>query len=1290
MSSDDNMSNAKLNVTTSISIQEGLKVSNNGMRVQKRGARGYEPVKFDKITTRIMKLCDRLEVDPSLVALQTIKNLYDRITTEELDVIASSIAESYKMTHPDYAILASQLLISNLHKTTPKTFSACMSKVSLHIDNLSDRHLEFIRQHADTLDNMIVNADDFQFTYMGFKTLEKSYLIKIKESVLGTDGKPIYLTRDRKPILTPILTTSTGRVVTTVDGKVIALVPQVADRIMDRPQYMYMRVAIAIGIDCDLPLEVIKTYYKALSNQQFIFATPSNFNACFKHQQMNSCFLLNTGDSIEDIMKTVTNTAYISKRAGGIGIAMHKIRPNGAEIKGTNGQSSGLVRQIKIYNANARCWNQGGKRKGAFAIYVALHHGDIMAVLKLKLQQGLDDERARDLFYATWVPDLFHRRYAQYMAGDKTIYWSLFGDDTAPGLSEVFDGMQVCTICNRCENIDYQSLVSRGIINVKDCTTCQHDYQPKNVYTMLYEYYEREGLAVQTICPADIVDAICEAHRESGTPYVCNKDHANRQTNQQNIGTLQLSNLCVVPETYVLTSTGQRKISDIVDVPTSVWNGVEFTETVPRKTGIAKKIIRVNLSNGVHIDCTEAHKFYIHGKNQPIDASKLQVGDKLIKYKLPVINEGSHFPYAYTHGLFCADGTYEKGNGLEKPCDYKSINGGSFCARHISFATGLEDPSDECQGISNTEHPRITLYDHKRLLDRFLETRVDSTAIANKIEARPHLDILPKFTVPMDACLLDKLDWFAGYCDGDGTISKNGDNYALQASSIHNQFLLNIRLMLQTIGVDSKVTMMRDATQNNLPDGKGGHKLYNCKPLYRLLISSVELARLHDLGLDCNRLTFPYQTPQRDASAFIRVVSIEDHGRISDTYCFTELNRGMGMFNGVLTGQCTEIYEWNSKDSYACCTLSSINLKKYLMSVGEKYIIDHSNLHSAVRLIVRGLDNIIDANVYPISECEDNASKYRPIGIGVQALADVFLKMRIPFLSAEAAQIDLEIFETIYHAALEATIELARERGQYSAFNGSPASKGILRFDLWNRNQDVLKSYGVNNGLNRELLSNRYDWSATRIEIMEHGMRNSLLVALMPTVSTSQILGNNEAFEPIPSNIYTKSTLAGKFTVINDYMIRHLIELGLWSEDMKNRIMNNGGSVQNIDELPTDVKEIYKTVWEMKQTDIMSRAAIRQAFVDQGQSLNIHVSDNSNSTLRGIMVFGWELGLPTGSYYIRTKAAGKALNNNLKAVELKSTEPTVAAAMTKEAMMQWNVVSESADTCDPGCDSCGS
>ncbi|SEW23985.1 ribonucleoside-diphosphate reductase alpha chain [Chitinophaga sp. YR573] len=764
------------------------------MFVIKRDGR-KEAVKFDKITARVEKLCYGLNaeyVDAVDVAKKVILGLYDGVTTTELDNLAAETAASLTTKHPDYALLASRIAVSNLHKNTVKSFSKTMKKLFEYVDPkvgkpaplLADDVWEIIKKNADILDSNIIYDRDFSFDYFGFKTLERSYLLKL-------------------------------------DGKVA-----------ERPQHMFMRVSVGIHKE-DID-SVLKTY-NLMSERWFTHGTPTLFNAGTPKPQMSSCFLLTMqDDSIEGIYDTLKQTAKISQSAGGIGLSIHNIRATGSYISGTNGTSNGIIPMLRVFNDTARYVDQGGgKRKGAFAIYLEPWHADIFEFLDLRKNHGKEEMRARDLFYALWMPDLFMKRVEEN--GD----WSLFCPHEAPGLHECWG----------------------------------------EKFEALYAQYESENRARKVVKAQDLWFAILDAQIETGNPYLLYKDAANRKSNQQNLGTIKSSNLC------------------------------------------------------------------------------------------------------------------------------------------------------------------------------------------------------------------------------------------------------------------------------------------------------------------------------------------------------------------------TEIIEYTDANEIAVCNLASLALPSYI-SNGK---FNHDKLYEVTYQATLNLNRIIDNNFYPVEEARNSNMRHRPIGLGVQGLADAFILMRYPFESEEAKQLNKDIFETIYYAALSASRDLAKKDGAYETFPGSPASKGILQFDMW----------GVTP-------STRWDWKALKAEIIEHGIRNSLLVAPMPTASTSQILGNNECFEPYTSNIYTRRVLSGEFVIVNKHLLKDLVELGLWDGDMKNRIIAANGSIQNIAEIPAPIKELYKTVWEIKQRTIIDMAADRGAYVCQSQSLNLFVDTPSASKLTSMHFYGWKKGLKTGMYYLRTQAATQAVQFTVEKQGGQNMEPMVA------------------------------
>jgi ribonucleoside-diphosphate reductase alpha chain len=753
-----------------------------------------EPVMFDKITDRIKKLCYGLNemVDAVKVAMRVIEGLYDGVTTSELDNLAAETAAAMTVTHPDYALLAARIAISNLHKNTKKSFSETMNDMFHYVNPrtnqeaplLSEEVHQVIMENAEFLDSHVIYNRDFNYDYFGFKTLERSYLLKI-------------------------------------NGKIV-----------ERPQHMLMRVAVGIHLN-DLQ-SVIETY-DLMSKKFFTHATPTLFNAGTPKPQMSSCFLLTMkDDSIDGIYDTLKQTAKISQSAGGIGLSIHNVRATGSYIRGTNGTSNGIVPMLRVFNDTARYVDQGGgKRKGSFAIYIEPWHADIFEFLDLKKNTGKEEMRARDLFFAMWISDLFMQRV------ENDAEWTLMCPNECPGLYDTYG-----------EKFDE-----------------------------LYTSYELAGKGRKTIRARELWEKILESQIETGTPYMLYKDAANRKSNQKNLGTIRSSNLC------------------------------------------------------------------------------------------------------------------------------------------------------------------------------------------------------------------------------------------------------------------------------------------------------------------------------------------------------------------------TEILEYTSEDEIAVCNLASISLPMFV----EDGKFNHELLYNVTKRVTRNLNKVIDRNYYPVPEAENSNMRHRPVGLGVQGLADAFIMMRLPFTSDEAKQLNQEIFETIYFAAVTASMELAKEEGPYSTFQGSPISQGEFQYNLW--------------GLKDSDLSGRWDWTSLRKEVMEHGVRNSLLLAPMPTASTSQILGNNEAFEPYTSNIYTRRVLSGEFIVVNKHLLEDLVKHGLWNENLKQEIMRHNGSIQNIDIIPQDLKELYKTVWEMSMKDIIDMSRQRGYFIDQSQSLNLFMQDATFAKLTSMHFYAWKSGLKTGMYYLRTKSAVDAIKFTLS--NEKKEEPTV-------------------------------
>ena len=735
--------------------------------------------------------------------------------------------------------------------------------------------------------------------------------------------------------------------------------------------------------------------------------------------------------------------------------------------------------------------NGGGKRNGSFAIYLEPWHADIESFLQMRKNHGDEELKARDLFYALWIPDLFMER----IKADEN--WTLMCPDECPGLSDVYG----------------------------------------DEFVELYTRYEKEGKGRASVKARQLWFQVLDAQMETGTPYLLYKDACNKKSNQKNIGTIKSSNLCVAPETQILTDKGHIEIQSVAGQKVNVWNGEEYSEVEVFQTGENQELMEVYTDDGSILTCTPYHKFFIQNSYNKkdiklVEAKDLKEGDKIQKCEYPVIDGIETINNAYERGFFCGDST--------------SSNQPSF----------------------------------------------------------------DKFSVPITVTLANKLEWFAGYCDSAGKITKSILTHEIQMSSIHRDFLMDVKRMLQTCGINPR---LRD-------DNADGNKYTS------LLLTVCDFRKLTDLGFSSkHQLEIPSAyLSSRVSNQYIKILETKTLERRDATFCFTEPKLHAGIFNGILTSQCTEIIQVSDEKESAVCNLASIALPAFISKTDGTF--DFEKLHTISRVVTYNLNRVIDVNFYPTEKTRISNMRHRPIGIGVQGLADVFMMMDMPFASENARLLNRRIFETIYHAALEESCELAKTEGAYETFAGSPASQGILQFDMW----DVIPEEG------------RYDWSALKTEIQKHGLRNSLLLAPMPTASTSQILGYNECIEPITSNIYNRRTLAGEFILANKYLMQDLMKLELWNEKIKNNIIANHGSVQHIDIIPPEIREKYKTVWEIPMRALIDMAADRGAYVCQSQSLNLWLEDPTYSNLTSMHFYSWSKGLKTGIYYLRRRGRHQA------------------------------------------------
>lgn len=869
------------------------------IQVTKRNGQVVD-VQFDTITERLNMLCNididcddkdikyhKLTIDPIVITQKIAARIYHKIKTSEIDTIASDLCASMSYINTQYGHLAGRICINNHQKHTPKSILDVIKLAKQSVDChgiyaplFGDHELNFIEKYHKELDEFIVHDRDYCIDFFGFKTLQRSYLFKMNGNII------------------------------------------------ERPQHMWLRVAIGIhshekDVDDKIILRNIKETYDCMSCKKFTHATPTLFHSGTPRPQMSSCFLMGTEDSVEEIYKTISKTALISKWAGGIGLHISNIRANGSYIRKTAGNSLGIMPMLKVYNDTARYINQSGRRNGSFAMYLEPWHADVFQFLDAKKNQGAEEERARDLFYALWIPDLF----MEHVRDDKD--WWLMCPDQSPGLNDCFG-----------EN-----------------------------FVRLYNQYVDEGKFRKKIKARELWKAVINSQIETGTPYILYKDPSNKCSNQQNVGVIKSSNLCTEIIEY----------SDSKEYAVCNLASINLTACIKRNESVAK--------------------------------------------------------------------------------DWNSVK--------IITA-------DQCPW-----------------------------------------------------CWLLK-----------GLLKEHNIEYQEEILQYDNF---------------GNIVWSEEMKQQNL------------KTVPQLFVYKND----------------SYQ----NIGGYDKVWSI-----LSPTF-------------------------------------------------------DYDELYKISKIITRNLNKIIDINFYPVKETEISNKRHRPIGIGVQGLADVFQILRLPFDSEDARKLNAWIHETIYYAALTESCELSKKFGPYETYEGSPISKGQFQFDLWNQcgQKETVEKL------------QKWDWDALRANILKHGVYNSLLLAPMPTASTSQILGNNECFEPYTANIYTRRVLAGEFTVINKHLVSDLTNMGLWDENMAQEMVAHRGSVQNIEKIPQYLKSIYKTAWEIKQKVLVDMARDRGFYICQSQSLNLFFEHPDFSILSKAHMYSWKSGLKTGSYYIRSKPA---INSQQFTVSVKSEKNT--------------------------------
>ncbi|MDJ0680901.1 MAG: ATP cone domain-containing protein [Xenococcaceae cyanobacterium MO_167.B52] len=890
------------------------------------------------------------------------------------------------------------------------------------------------------------------------------------------------------------------------------------------PQEAFLTCALLLA-QVEAPenrLAVAKRFYEAIAQRKISLATPILANLRVPNGSLSSCFIIGMDDNLESIFSEITNTARISKNGGGVGVNVSRIRATGSWVMGKEKASGGIVPWIKLLNDTAIAVNQGGRRAGAVTVSLDVWHLDVPEFLEMQTENGDQRRKAYDIFPQLVISDEFMRRVETKQE------WTLV------------DPYEVKTNLG----IDLAELWGEAF---------------ETAYATIEAELERKITLYKKVNARELFKEIMRSQVETGMPYLAFKDTINEANPNKHEGYIPGVNLCVAPETLVLTDRGQLPIVELAGENVNVWNGSEWSKVLVRQTGTNQKLLKINLSNGESLECTYYHHFWLQdtyrSKPRKVEAQDLQPGDKLIKYELPVIEseDDIDFPYAYTSGFFSGDGSYSnKGN-----------------------------------------HPELDLYGEKRDLLQYIDVRnklwSNGTTLYKKsdlavyddvkqerIVCKLPLDIKPKFTVPLNGYTLSsRLEWLAGLLDADGSVSRNGDNESLSIASINQEFLLKTRLMLQTLGIDSKVGLMTPQGYRKLPDGKGNLRDYYCQTTYRLTINSNGLYQLSQLGLQTNRLKWKTCLPQRQATQFIRVESIEITGRIDDTYCFTEPKRHLGMFNGILTGQCCESFS-NVKPGVEAhsCNLVSLNLAN----------VEESELPTICNIAVRILDNTIDITSPPFAASKAHNDKYRTVGVGAMGLADWLAKRHLTYKDTSKIS---DLFEEMGFWCTNASMELAKERGAYAAFSGSEWSQGKLI-------GAKPVEWFLENARDKER------WVKLSQDIKQYGIRNSHITAIAPNTSSSLVQGCTASILPVYSKFFydkwakgtvpiappfikddfwfyhENKTLDQKIVIEAVATIQQWIDTGISMELLFN--LNKGVYFPNEPERSLKAKDIYETL----------------------------------------------------------------------------------------------------------------
>ena len=1113
-------------------LSESLHNTGKDDRVLKRNGK-YETVSFDKILRFIKRTGKEanIKINYTTLAMKVIDQLFNGISTTKINELTAEQCASMASTHPDYNILAGRIIVCNHHKNTQPNFSHVMRSLYEFRDKhdkpsplVSDDLWKTVETHSEELDAMIDYSRDYLIDYFGFKTLERSYLMKI-------NGKSV-----------------------------------------ERPQHMWLRVSIGIHGN---NLEKVRETYDLMSQKYFTHATPTLFNSGTPKPQLSSCFLLSMeSDSIDGIYNTLKDCALISKMAGGIGLHIHNVRATGSYIRGTNGTSNGIVPMLRVFNNTAKYVDQ------------CVHPETIIYTTEGPKQIQNCTTRETSIFnmngQSEVIQNVLEYNYEGEILEIETMH-ALFPLKITPMHPlYVLKGQE--------KGLNYKVIKNRLDKNI-----CKFEWIDANEVTtddMVIYPIPTENADINTISADD-----CYMYGVILGDGCMN--------NNDNTGYISLHSVNKLHIRNFIEKYFKEKIVDY-------------------KVSVNENTTRIRWNRTIHLPF-RYNDVYDETKTKRIHHRWLNLPVEKTKYILK--------------GLIDTDGCIDK----ELVFDSTSLNLiESF--KFISLKMGI-------------------------LTSGYIRDRIGESHLTNNgIIENKKLNYCLRIPKTKEICELmqieyDEKQFFKFFKYNNYLLSRiqkidktqyNGVVYDLQMEKQHDYLLENglvhngggkrngsFAIYLEPWHADIEVFLQ-------MRKNHGDEELKARDLFYALWIPDLFMERVKAdahwtlmcpdecPGLaDCYGDDFKtlYEEYEKDKRGKQTVKARELWFKILDAQmetgtpylCYKDsANKKSNQKNvGVIKSSnlCSEIIQYSDENETAVCNLASIGLPTYI----EKGEFNFEKLHEVTKVVIKNLNRVIDVNYYPTEKTRTSNMRHRPVGLGVQGLADVFMILGFPFVSEDAIKINRYIFETIYHAALESSCEMAIEEGAYASFAGSPASQGILQFDMWN-----------------VVPTDRYDWAVLKQKIQTHGLRNSLLVAPMPTASTSQILGFNECIEPITSNIFSRRTNAGEFIIANKYLMLDLIKLNLWNDKIKNNIISNNGSVQHLDVIPPEIREKYKTVWEMPMRNLIDMAVDRGAYICQSQSLNLWVEDPNYSTLTSMHFYAWTKGLKTGIYYLRRRARHQA------------------------------------------------